>query len=582
MADLKLSDQTDVSDVSCCQDGFLSVLTQLGSWTSFELRSPDNTLQLTPLPDQLHLGNLSFTTSHSSEEVSIIALTSSHVLLAGLSGPSSNREIALLLWDLQYSVLLASRMIPIPTNLTDKKLSLNLVDAMSSSNLLLLLTPSASISAQERRKSSGGTSATSAVLVVPVVVPPRSSIANAMGRAAAGAPWLAKDEGSEGVTVNGEPTYDSVRKKVVSDLRTAMEQNRPQSANDTFFAWEKREPVEKKNRNTSVDGGKEDSESEPRIVYGYAFVKDVLNAVLRPTQPQSMPYSSQVVRHLLEKKLVSTNMLETGLLSVLRLRNDWDSIKLAFSTVSDLQELEIVDTLRYVVARHRRTYKPPASSEHDSDVEVDAMQLDPVAPITPLQDDIPSLQDYMALCLRYKLSEAPFRFALKRYMKDVDDVVCLLDVLDSWIGLWTSKELQLMPSKKLLEKNEFGIVTVKGRDKENTKGDTGVPALSEVLFFVQTLLDISFINLIQNPASHRVLRRIQSRIEPEIASIDETERLRGPLHVFAATHSKAIKDAKEASEGKHAPKGDWRQKRKLAQDQAGMGIGLYQLEELIL
>ena len=89
-------------------------------------------------------------------------------------------------------------------------------------------------------------------------------------------------------------------------------------------------------------------------------------------------------------------------------------------------------------------------------------------------------------------------------------------------------------------------------------------------------------NLVQNPPSHRILKRIQSRIEPEIASIDETEKLRGPLHVFAATHTKALKNAKDVAEGKNAPQGDWRQRRKLAQDQAGMGIGLYQLEELVL
>ncbi|KAF9266181.1 hypothetical protein L218DRAFT_956557 [Marasmius fiardii PR-910] len=576
LGDLTLDNLTYVSDVSCTHDGILSFLTQDGSWTSFEMKSPNNTLQLITLPDKLLLGNLSFLASSGNEDVSIIALTSFHVLFAGFTGASSNREIALLLWDLQYCVLLASRIIPIPTNLTSNSLTLRLVDSMSSSNVLLLLSPSPS--APERRKSSGGTSATSTILVVPIVVPPSSSIANAVGRAAAGITWLAKDEVSEGVNVNGESPYDSTRKKVVFDMRAAIEHSRPQSASDAFFAWEKRELAEVKKK-ASDDGAKEDSEAEPRISYGYAFVKDVLNAVLRPTQPQNTPYSSQVVRHLLEKKVVSTNMSQSGLLSALRLRNDWSSIKLAFSTVPDLQELEIIDTLRYVLARHRHTHQPTASSDNDSDADVDAMQIDPVAPITPIQDDMPSLQDYLTLCLGYKVSETPLRFALKRYMKDVDDVVCLLGVLDTWIGLWTSRELQLMPSKKLLEKNQFGVVVVKG---DNKKSDMKIPSFKEVLFFVQVLLDISFVNLIQNPASHRVLRRIQSRIEPEIESIDETEKLRGPLQVFAVTHSKAIKNAKEASEGKNAPKGDWRQRRKLAQDQAGMGIGLYQLEELVL
>jgi hypothetical protein len=87
---------------------------------------------------------------------------------------------------------------------------------------------------------------------------------------------------------------------------------------------------------------------------------------------------------------------------------------------------------------------------------------------------------------------------------------------------------------------------------------------------------------VQSPSSYKILKRIQTKVDVEVTSIDETEKLRGPLQVFAAAHTKALNSAKEASEGKKAPVGDWRQRRKLAQDQAGMGIGLYQLEELVL
>ncbi|KAL0577449.1 hypothetical protein V5O48_004518 [Marasmius crinis-equi] len=483
------------------------------------------------------------------------------IWLSGLTGPPSNREIVLLLWDLQFSVLLASRTLPIPGNVAGDKLAISLVDAMSSSNVLLVLTPSTT--SPDRRKSSGNTSTTSTILVTPIVVPPLSSVANAMGRAPAGLQWLSKDE-----ELVAEANYDVGRRKVVSDMRAAIEKNRPQNGNDTFFGWEKRELSEAKKASDHEVAEKEGS--EPRIVYGYPFVKDVLNVVLRTTQPQNVPYSSQVVRHLLGKRLVSSSMLDSGILLALRLRNDWGSITLAFSSVSDLQELEIVETLRHVLARHRHTQQPTASSDDD------AMQVDSV---TPIQDDMPTLKEFLNLCLRYKVSPTLLRFALRRYLADVDDVACLLDVLDGWIAQWTARELQLLPSKKLLDKNEHGVVVVK---TENKKAEVSLPPLAEVLFFVQTLLDVSFVNLIQNPPSHRILKRIQSRIEPEISSIDETEKLRGPLHVFAAAHSKALKNAKEASEGKNAPQGDWRQRRKLAQDQAGMGIGLYQLEELVL
>lgn len=62
-------------------------------------------------------------------------------------------------------------------------------------------------------------------------------------------------------------------------------------------------------------------ESSP--LYGYNFTKEVLSIVLQPSKPPNKPYSSQVVQHLLEKKTVSTGMIEDGLLAVLQLRNDW-------------------------------------------------------------------------------------------------------------------------------------------------------------------------------------------------------------------------------------------------------------------
>ena len=81
-----------------------------------------------------------------------------------------------------------------------------------------------------------------------------------MGRAAAGTKWLTKDEeAQDGTLSNSDLSYDSGRKKTVSDIRSAMEHNRPEGANEAFFAWEKRELPEGKStsKKTSEDGGKE-------------------------------------------------------------------------------------------------------------------------------------------------------------------------------------------------------------------------------------------------------------------------------------------------------------------------------------
>lgn len=60
-----------------------------------------------------------------------------------------------------------------------------------------------------------------------------------------------------------------------------------------------------------------------QVTYGYSFVKDVLVTSLQPTKPANFPYSSDVVRRLIQAGVVSSSMLDSNLLTVLRLRNDW-------------------------------------------------------------------------------------------------------------------------------------------------------------------------------------------------------------------------------------------------------------------
>lgn len=104
---------------------------------------------------------------------------------------------------------------------------------------------------------------------------------------------------------------------------------------------------------------------------------------------------------------------------------------------------------------------------------------------------------------------------------------------------------------------------------------------SQVLAFLQTLLDSSFLKLLTYPPSHSVLRDILSDLEPELAFTDEIEQLRGPLEPFVRAHAKAVH---EAAHGAQKPdlKVDWRRRRKEAHEQAGMAVGVYQIEELVL
>ncbi|KAK0461635.1 uncharacterized protein EV420DRAFT_1639932 [Desarmillaria tabescens] len=507
----------DISDISCSTSGYLTILSHNGSWHSFQIEI-SSTVEVSPTSEIVNLTPLA--------SPSILALTSSHVLFAGIT-PNPDRKIVLLLWDLRFSVVLASHSLSIPSGSEDKT-ALSLISA--SSEALLIVSPGSS----EKVKSTSRSS----VLVVPYTVPPTSTIANAMGRAASAAPWLAKRPSTS--------QLDRPQETLLSEMRSAMEQGRPQSASMLFTKWEKKSK------------GKTDSESQ--VPFRYVFVKELLITVLQPGKPANFPYSSEVVRHLLERGVVNASMVENGLLSLLRLRNDWTSIRMALKKVPDLLEVEIVDTLRYIITRHRQ------------EKSNDAMQVDGV---TPLNADIPSLPQFLSLCVQYSCSPAALRLAIRRCLPEAEDLVCLLDVLEGWLAQWSGRDVRLMPSKKVVEKNDKGILVADAVVHE--KG-ADLPPMNDIVSFTQVILDSSLLTLIQHTPAHRVLRKISARIDPEIRSIDETEQLRGPLEAFVKAQRRLLKATEEGKE----PRLDWRQRNKLAHQQASAAIGLYRAERLFL
>lgn len=105
----------------------------------------------------------------------------------------------------------------------------------------------------------------------------------------------------------------------------------------------------------------------------------------------------------------------------------------------------------------------------------------------------------------------------------------------------------------------------------------------QILAFLRTTLDASFLSLLQLSSSHALLKRISSHLEPELALIDEAEQLRGPLEPFAKAQAKVVAEAAQGGVKKDsAQQGDWRRRKKMQHEQAGLSIGLYQVEELVL
>jgi hypothetical protein len=55
------------------------------------------------------------------------------------------------------------------------------------------------------------------------------------------------------------------------------------------------------------------------------LVKQVLEVMMQPENMADVPYSPKVVQLLLREKVVSSNMLKSGLLPTLQRRRDWVS-----------------------------------------------------------------------------------------------------------------------------------------------------------------------------------------------------------------------------------------------------------------
>ncbi|KAJ7460953.1 hypothetical protein B0H11DRAFT_2315486 [Mycena galericulata] len=527
----------EIASVSCSSSGYLSVMAKDGSWYSFQIDSKNDAVSIYSAAEPLRLKSLSFlgrSVEPLGGETCVLALNSSLVLLAAITSPT--RNIVLLLWDLQYSVLLASHILAIPSALSHlPKISMNLrLAAAASPQALLTLAPPADTETKSSTRCS--------ILVVPLTVPVASTIGNAMGRSAAGAQWL--------VQPAADDTIGPARAKVLAAVQTAMSNNQPQAAEQAFFDWEKseRQPAD-------------DQKEEKQVTLGHSFVRDLLAVILPPTQPLSNPsYSSALVRFLLQRRVVSASMVAGGLLAALKLRGDWNAIQLCTTHVMDLVESDMIFILQFVVE---------CSRTMDG---TDAMEVDP-----PALGAVPKLPTFLDACVRYNTSPAMLRAAMQQHMHQAEDVLAVLEVLDEWVGACKNAEVIALPMKKSLGKNEHGVTVL--MDGWRKEGAGAQPPLIKVVSFIQTVLDASFLALLQHTPAQLVLRRVLSRIEPEIRLTEQVELLRGPLELFARAQVKAVRDGKD---GKRDA-GDWRQRRRLAHERSAMAAGgLYQLEELVL
>lgn len=82
----------------------------------------------------------------------------------------------------------------------------------------------------------------------------------------------------------------------------------------------------------------------------------------------------------------------------------------------DLRETDITRLLHCIVTVSKLSADP------------DAMQVDSAGK--------PSLASFLTLCVAYNYSAPALRLALRKHLPRVEDIICVLEVLDTWLGMY--------------------------------------------------------------------------------------------------------------------------------------------------
>ena len=194
-----------------------------GSWESLQLLQQGDTFALSQIGRPIKLIAL------SRPQSTTVALTSSHVLLASITS-SQPPNIVFLLWDVQYSVLLAERQHPLPlflSGLPRNNLQLQLTIAPKSL-ALLVVRPYITVAENEKTTAAG---VKSLVISIPYAVPESSSLKNALGKAPLTQKWITSSKGSKLAGV------DASAKDILKTLESTLKGGHIEKAEEVFFEW---------------------------------------------------------------------------------------------------------------------------------------------------------------------------------------------------------------------------------------------------------------------------------------------------------------------------------------------------------
>ncbi|CAE7208021.1 unnamed protein product [Rhizoctonia solani] len=541
---------SNIVGASCSEAGFLSVLQSTGVCETFELSSPISTsartLLASPLPNPLKLQGLITTTSGTSSglpssPLGIRALKDSILMIAGVS-TSSPGKLILLMWDAQYSILLAERACALPSPLPPSNITISTQG--SSQTQLIISTPPHILSAS-------------------ITLPRTSSIASVLGAANSTSEWL----------VPSTTLQDDTRTALVDRIKQEVQAGRAAQADAAFFRWVENE-AESSTESEKAGTLASATKAAAKVPFPSAFAAALIDAAF-PTEKENEKekekegptFASGIVSALIWRGAAGQGMLRApgGLYGALRRNRDWPIMLSALQQVPDIPEDEIVATIRDLL-----------------------IPLHPEGASVPPLLNTPTLQNALAHVLAYPTSPTPLRLALRNHLRDGEDLVHVLKVLDGWLmrglqfDVWELEGLQHEGWAGSRTGKSGGVSA--GTGKKKVKGAGMIPALEHILNFTQALLDTHLLVLLQHRPSHSLLRSISASFLPLPAHNDALSTLTAPLAQFAAEDALERKSdlglPKEAQT--RQSKDEWRKRRKAQLAAEAVAIGDYRFEELAL
>ncbi|KAG8763385.1 hypothetical protein FRC12_008572 [Ceratobasidium sp. 428] len=423
-------DLLTVVSASCSEDGFLSVLDSTGLCTTFTLSvSP---LLATPLPPPLHFQGL--VTLTESTLLAIHALTGSILVLVGIT-TTSPPKLALLMWDTQYSTLLAERLVALPTP-SDSTPSISL-SGSTFKHLIIIVS--------------------SSILSTSITSPVTSTIASALGSTSS-THWLYPPV----------CTNDESRNALVDRIRREVSAGRAAQADAAFFRWvEAAADADAQGEGTLASATK----AATKIPFPSSFAAALVDASFPPPEQdvkekgqgqvkveEGPDFASGVVSTLIFRGAAGQGMVRRpgGLYGELRKRRDWPIMLSALQHVPDIPEDEIIATIQdLLILSHTDSSNPLTNS--------------------------PTLQNGLAHVLAYPTSPAPLRLALRNHLRDAEDIEHILKIIDAWLkrglqfDVWELDGLQASTAIKPGKGKTVGVSAGSGRKK--VKGAGTVPAL---------------------------------------------------------------------------------------------------------